>query len=694
MRTLLAGLLISTALLAVEGKWTPQQVLELDSEWLKSLGLQIPPTRLWDPRTGSGLLSAAVNTGGCSAGFISATGLILTNHHCLFGVVQEHSSPSRNLIDNGFLARTHAEELPSKTMRVTVPHRFTDVTKQIHSAIPAGGDDLARQKAIEEKEKSLIAECEKRKSARCKVSAYDGGVQYILIDTTELQDLRLVYAPPRAVGEYGGEIDNWMWPRHTGDFSIARAYVAPDGSPAAYSANNVPYKPAEFLPVARSPLQADDFVMVLGYPGITYRSLTAAEMAERRELYYPRRVDLYGEYIRLMEETTKGRKAGEIAVAANLKSLYNRFKNAQGQIAGFERGRLLEKQRAAEEAVAAWAKARPQFHGASAARDELRKLVEQQRRTWERDFLLDEIRAGAVALAHATTIVRLANQRQKPDAERESAYQERLLPQLRSRLDREQTNYDIPADKALLAAWLRRMDRTLSAPELDAMYASTKVTNRAERLEMFNETPQQLKARRDPFLDFALALEPELIDLKTRTDRREGAIGRLRPQWRRAVIAHAGKPLAPDANSTLRISFAHVKGYAPRDGVKYLPFTRLSGVLEKDTGEEPFNLPQSVRAAAVETEAELHVNFLADADTTGGNSGSPVVNGRGELVGLNFDRVWENVANDFGYNPDVARNVSVDVQYLIWMLRNVQHADELLKEMFPAGDQPASSQAY
>jgi hypothetical protein len=494
-----------------------------------------------------------------------------------------------------------------------------------------------------------------------------------------------VYAPPRAIGEFGGEVDNWMWPRHTGDFSIARAYVGPDGSIAPFSKNNVPYAPEEFLPLAKTPLRAGDFVMVLGYPNVTYRSLTAAEMAERRELFFPRRVDLYGEYIRLIEETTKGREAGEIAVAANLKTLYNRFKNAQGQIAGFNRGRLLDKQRDAEEAVVQWAKARPEYSQALAAREELREVVGEQRRTWEPDFLLDEIRYGAVALAHATTVVRLADERQKPDEEREEAYQDRLLPQLRSRLDREQANYDIPADKALFAAWLRCIKKTIPSAELEAMYASTKITSREERLKMLTETPAQLKARRDPFLDFAFALEPLLQDLKRRTDRRMGAISRLRPLWRRAVTGHAGKPVAPDANNTLRVSFAHVKGYVPRDGVEYRPFTTLAGLLEKHTGKEPFDVPATVQEAAAVAGAASHVNFLSDADTTGGNSGSPVVNGRGEMVGLNFDRVWENVANDFGYNPDIARNISVDAQYLVWMLEKVSKADELLKEIFPRG---------
>ncbi|HWR54789.1 MAG TPA: S46 family peptidase [Bryobacteraceae bacterium] len=693
---------LALPLLAVDGKWTPQQVLQLDPAWLKKLGLELPPEKLWNPQTGTGLLAATVNIGGCSASFISETGLVATNHHCLFGILQEHATPQNDIITNGFLARSKGQELPSKTVRIAIPHRFTDVTREVEAAVPAGVDDLARQKAIDAKQKQIVAKCEERAFARCRVAAFDGGVQYVLVDTTELPDVRLVYAPPRAVGEYGGEIDNWMWPRHTGDFSIARAYVAPDGSPAAYSKDNVPYKPAFHLPIARDGVKPGDFVMVLGYPGVTFRSLTAAEMAERRELFYPRRVDLYGEYIRTMEEMTKSSPEGTIAVASNLKGLHNRYKNAQGQIAGLDRGCILEKQRAAEEEVAQWAKMRPEFAGALAARDELLRLVGEQRRTWERDHLLTEIAAGAAGLSHAATVVRSAYERQKPNADRELVYMDRQLPRLKDRLDREQKNYYIPVDKALFAAWVRRAlalpaDQRIAAVDaafvqggvparIEALYAATKVTDREERLQMLAETPEQLRARKDAMLDFAFGLETERQELKARQDRQDGASARLRPQWRKAVLAHAGKPVAPDANSTLRVTFAHVKGYVPRDGVFYTPQTTLKGVLEKHTGEEAFNAPQVLRDVAAGGRYDnLPVNFLSDADTTGGNSGSPTVNGRGELVGLNFDRVWENVANDFGYNPEIARNVNVDVRYLLWMLENVSGAKELLGELMPAG---------
>jgi hypothetical protein len=709
-KTLLLLSLVAAPALAGEGKWTPQQLLELDPAWLKAQGLQVPPKRLWDPKRGTGLLAGAVNVGGCSGAFISESGLIITNHHCVFGIIQEHSTPERDLISQGFLAKGREEELPGKGARILVPRAFTEVTKEMLAAVPTGADDLTRQKALERKDKELVAECEKRPAARCKVASFDGGLRYVLQDSVELADVRLVYAPPRAVGEYGGEEDNWMWPRHTGDFAIIRAYTAPDGSAAQYSAQNVPHKAEFFFPLATEGVKPDDFVMVLGYPGITYRALLAEDMAERQARYYPRVIDVYGELIRILEEEGAKDPAGKIAVASHLKALHNRYKNSGGQLAGLKRGRIVEKQREAEAAVVAWAEKRKDFQGTLRARAELLSLQAERAKTFEREFLLDTVKAGAKAPALAVTLVRLAQERAKPDLERRPEYMDRELARLKDRLEREQKNFFAPADKRMLQALVRRAqglgegeriaaidkhfgrassEKEVSA-KLAALYAASQVMDLAERQKMAGETEARLRARKDPLLDFGFDLAAELVVLDEQRDRRAGAGARLMPEWRRAVLAHAGTPVAPDANGTLRVTFARVKGYAPRDGAFYTPQTTLSGVLEKHTGEEPFDVPENVAAAADAKRygpwldkrlKDVPVNFLADADTTGGNSGSPTVNGRGQLVGVNFDRVWENVANDFGYNPDVARNVSVDVRYVLWMLDQVEDADALLREL-------------
>ncbi|SEM88206.1 dipeptidyl-peptidase 7. Serine peptidase. MEROPS family S46 [Stigmatella aurantiaca] len=695
---------------AGEGKWTPQQVLELDPAWLKAQGLQLPPGRLWDAQRGTGLLAGAVNVGGCSGAFISSTGLVITNHHCVFSIIQEHSSPQRDLISQGFLAANREAELPGKGARILVPRAFTDVTKQVLAAVPAGADDLARFKAIERQQKELVAACEKRPATRCQLAAFDGGSQYVLVDSVELADVRLVYAPPRAVGEFGGEEDNWMWPRHTGDFAIVRAYSAPDGAAAAYSEKNVPHRAEFFFPLAPQGVQPGDFVMVLGYPGISFRALLAEEMAERQARFYPRVIDFYGEAIRILTEEGAKDAAGKIAVASTLKSLHNRAKNASGQLAGLARGRIIEKQQEHEAAVVRWAQARPEYAGALVGREELRESLKEEALTWEREFLLNNLRAGARGVSMAATLGQLARERAKPDMEREPEFMERELVRLKDQFEREQKNLFVPAEKRLLQAFVRRAQalgpaeriaavdkhfgRTFSekavTAKINALYATTKVLTLSERMAMFQASEAQLQARKDALLAFGLDLATELTALDAVKDRREGARRRLRPEWRRAVLAHAGKPVAPDANGTLRVTFAKVEGYSPRDGVFYTPQTTLSGVLAKHTDAEPFDVPDKVLATARERRfgpwadaalKDVPVDFLSSADTTGGNSGSPTVNGKGELVGVNFDRVWENVANDFGYNPDVARNVNVDVRYVLWMLDQVENADGLLREL-------------
>ena len=704
---------------AVEGKWMPQQILELNPQELRKMGLEIAPDKLWS-RDGAGLLAAAVKVGtGCSGGFISGEGLVITNHHCAFGILQQHSTPERNLIENGFLASTRSEELVGQGTRITIPHRSTDVTAEIEAAVPAGADDLARYQTIERKKKEMVSACEAQPNRRCQVEAYDGGVSYQLIEGIEYADVRLVFAPPRTVGEYGGEVDNWSWPRHTGDFALLRVWAGPDGGPAPEGQGTSAYRPPHFFPVAsasRGGVGPGSFVLALGYPGVTFRSMTAAEMRERAEHFFPRRAELYRTWMDLLEASSAQSEEARIALADRLKTLANREKNSRGQVAGLRRGRILEKKEAAEKEVLAWAASRPEQAEAVAAQKELAQAMETVLRTWDRDFLLDQAKNGPKPLDLALTLVRWSSEKVKPDLERETDYMERERERLRERLRRDQKRIHLPTEEALLADLFRRayslpegsrvaaVDELLggvrtqdavrdrSAERAAELIARTKVTDAAERDRMFDESTAELQARRDPLLDLAFALDRELKERKEREDRHKGTVSRLQPRWHRAVLAHAGRPLAPDGNGTLRVSLAHVQGYIPRDAMRYEPQTTVRGIIEKETGEEPFASPKAVLAAAPAAPGtrwadpklkDVPVAFLADADTTSGSSGSPILNGRGELVGVNFDRVWENIAGDFGFNPEVSRNVSADVRYLFWLLETLHGdgAQGVLKEM-------------
>ncbi len=455
--------------------------------------------------------------------------------------------------------------------------------------------------------------------------------------------------------------------------------------------------------------------MLAGYPGQTFRALTESEMRERGERYHPGRADLYRAWIDLMEAASARDEAARIALADRIKGLANREKNSRGQVAGFRRGRILERKRSSEQEILAWAareETRPEHAAAVEVHSELAQLMEQRLAAWDRDFLLDQVIHGPKPLHLALTLARWAGEKAKPDLEREPDYMERNRDRVLERLRLDQRRMYLPAEQELLVDLLTRfaklpegsrsaaVDSFLGkdrSPEgiktrVADLLTRTRVMDLDERMRMFEESEAQLRARRDPLLDLAFALDRELLDWKEREDRYKGAVSRLRPLWQRAVIAHAGRPVAPDGNGTLRVSLAHVKGYSPRDAVQLEPRTTLSGVVEKHTGEEPFDVPEAVLAAATDAPRsrwadpalkDVPVGFLADGDTTSGSSGSPVLNGRGELVGVNFDRVWENVANDFGYLPEVGRNVSVDVRYMLWMLDALQGeaAAGLFKEL-------------
>jgi hypothetical protein len=489
-----------------------------------------------------------------------------------------------------------------------------------------------------------------------------------------------------------------MWPRHSGDFALLRVYD-----------EGRPYRPEYWFPVSTEGVEEGDAVAVLGYPGRTYRSWIADEMAERAERYFPTRKALYEEWIAILQDEGRGSADVEIAVADELRNLENRKKNAAGQIAGLRRGRILGKQRETEERVKAWAAANPEGQEALDAYGGLVLLNEGRLGTWERDFLLDEAARGAWGLRWPLQIARRALEGQKPDAEREPGYQERDLELLRKKLVRNQKRYAEPADERLFVSWVEHalelpegqrieavdglfsgLDEPRIRDRVAEMYESTRVFDVDQRLEMFDQTPAELGVRQDPLIDLGLALDAERLALKERRDTRAGALLRLRPIWRRAVIAEAGRPVAPDGNRTLRVTLGRVRGYSPRDAVVMLPQTTLGGMIAKHTGEEPFDAPKVLREAwsggrlgrwVDPALGDVPVDYLSSCDTTGGNSGSPSIDGRGRLVGVNFDRVWENVANDFGYNPEIARNVSADVRYLLWILDEIEDAGDLLREL-------------
>ena len=708
--SVLAALAAAPAAQAGEGMWVPQQLPEIAGP-LKEAGLKLSPQQLAD-LTGDPM-GAVVALGGCTASFVSPEGLVVTNHHCAYGAIQLNSTPENNLIRNGFNAPTPADEVSAgPNARVFALDEITDVTREAQAAIAAAGDDaLGRTKALEAFEKKLIAGCEADAGFRCRLYSFSGGNAYRLFKNLEIRDVRLAYAPPGSVGKFGGDIDNWMWPRHTGDFAFYRAYVGKDGKPAAYSPDNVPFKPKRWLKIADKPLGEGDFVMVAGYPGSTNRYALAAEFDNTAQWTYPTVARHYKNQIALVEAAGKKDPEVQVRYANTMASWNNTSKNYEGQLEGFKRIDAAGQKRAEEAAVLAWLKG--QGAKGSAALDahaQLIALLEQAKATRERDLTLAMFNNTAM-LGAATQLYRLSIERQKPDAERESGYQDRDLTAIEGGLKQLERRYVPAMDRQLQEYWLNEylklpagqrvaaVDQWLGGNDAAAVkraldrLAGTKLGSTEERLKWFGADRAAFEASTDPAIQYAVAVMPTLLKLEQERKTRAGENLAARPVYLQALADYKksqGEFVYPDANLSLRITFGNVKGYVPRDGVKYTPFTTLEGVVAKETGADPFDSPKALLDAvaagrhgglADERLGSVPVNFLSDLDITGGNSGSPVLDAHGRLVGLAFDGNWESVASNWVFDPTMTRMISVDQRYMRWIMQEVMPAPQLLKEL-------------
>lgn len=701
--SLALGLALSATAHADEGMWMPTQLPAL-AKPLREAGFKGDPKDLADVTRAP--LSAVVKVGGGTGSFVSGDGLLLTNHHVAMGVIQYNSSPEHNLIDDGFIAAGRADERAANPdFRVLVTVGFDKVTDQV-LAQARGKQGRAYYEAVDAASKRVVAECEREGNVRCSVANMYYGTDFYRIRQLELRDVRLVYAPPRAIGNYGDEIDNFMWPRHSGDFTLLRAYVGKDGQPADYSPDNVPYHPPAHLQMARDGLKAGDFAMLAGYPGVTYRHRTAAEFGEQVEQVLPGRVSVMDDLIGVIEAAGKGDVQARTRYASQLQSLKNNRKRAAGELEGLHRSDAVRLRAEDERGMLA-------ATGAGDARDiaELQATLAAGAALGERDLLLGLLSSQTQAMRAALLLERLRVESLKPDAEREKGYQQRDQAMIEGVLKQVQRRYDPAVEKALLTALLSRYQQLPQAqrvPEFDAafgrtpaqlqqaldkLYASTSLGEEAERLSRFTAARSGQPLADDPLIVLARQLTPAQLRLEDERKAREGEQLRLRPAYMRALVAwreRQGRAVYPDANSSLRISYGRVEPLAPRDAVNLAPVTTVAGIVEKNTGQVPFDAPQPLLDAiakgdfggtadpALNTQT---VNFLTNLDTTGGNSGSPVLNARGELVGLNFDSNWEAVSASWWYDPRFKRAIHVDMRYLRWLLAKVYPAPALLEEM-------------
>ena len=692
--------------LADEGMWLLNQLNQLH---LQQKGLQIAPNNIYTPGQ-IGLASAVVNLGGATAELVSPDGLILTNHHVAFGAVQRASTQGTDYLTNGFLAKTRADEIPAPGYVARIFLGMKDVTAKVLKGMDKIKDPVKRDRAIKQRIKAMEDKVEKEASdIEARIVPMYSGLQYILFKYKRIEDVRMVFVPPRAIGNYGGDVDNWMWPRHTGDFSFLRLYVAPDGKGAKYSPDNVPYHPKKWIKISRTPLHKGDFTFIIGYPGRTQRYSTsfAVDFAENK--YYPAAVKEFKEVIQFLDNV--GKQSPELGIKAVgiSKWLNNSMKNFEGNLAGMKKNHLLEQKQEQEKEWLNFINSHKKLKAKYG--DLLSRFKEEYQKataSFDRQFVLGQFNylSGTIPSV-AQSIYYVATQKAKPKDERDPMFSEKDVKRMAERLKFRYMSYAPEIDKGLLKRVLLKIKnlpegQRLSGLEyifkdypsidafIDSAYAHTKLTDVNFAQSLFDKSLQELNKINDPFLKMARALEPEMEKLRKEQEAHQAVLRQLEKEYISGLMEWQKRPFYPDANGTIRFTYGRVAGYTPRDAVWYKPFTTLHGVMEKETGKWPFIVPEKLKALYKNHDYgqwfdpkldDVPVDFLNECDITGGNSGSPTFNAKGELVGIAFDGNWEALTSDWKYEPAIQRAINVDIRYVLFITEKFSGADNVLKEL-------------
>jgi Peptidase S46 len=694
--------------IADEGMWMPHQMKDLN---LKAKGLQLDPAALYKT-DGTGLMSAVVKLKGATGEFVSPEGLILTNHHVAFSVIQRASDKEHDYITHGFLAKDKTMEIEASGYYADVLLGYDDVSAIIQKKLKRYKTPSQRVKALDIIKKKMIAKVEKNGiDIRCSIKSMYSGNQYYLFKYKRLLDVRIVYAPPRSLGNFGGEIDNWMWPRHTADFTFLRAYVSKDNTGVAFSKNNVPYKPKSHFKISLDPLKDGDFTFLMGYPGTTYRNFTTAQFQEevgRMQL----RKDLYKGIIHFIEEAGKDDRGIAIKYASLLKGVHNGYKNYTGKLEGFAKHGILAKKKAKENAFIKWIEQdlqRKKKYGDCVvkANDFVNQNLAFFTKKRRIEGMVSDYR-GPALLSQAHLIYRIVKENQRPDIKREEDFQKRDLPQNKLTIKLAERRYLPDVDRAYFAYLLKTMlklDKSAYPKAFAAilekgekgidryvanLYANTILKDPVKRLELITMTPASLLKLNDPFITLAAEIEKELKVMRLKDKLLALQENELTKVYKAGLLEMTNGQFAPDANSSIRFTYGPIKGYFPKDAVTYLPFSTLKGVMEKDTGKTPFDVPAKLKELystrdfgkyADKKTGNMVTCFLNTTNVTGGNSGSAVLNAKGEQIGIIFDMTYESVIGDYLILPKLQRSVGVDIRYVLFITEKFSGAHHLIKEM-------------
>ncbi|MFN3190024.1 MAG: S46 family peptidase [Aureliella sp.] len=726
------------------GMWLPSQIPLLEGR-LRSLGLEIEPGDLADPT--SSTLEAIVSLGGCSGSFISKDGLIITNHHCVEGYLSYITEQDKaalkkqneerianglppivadiDYMRDGYDARRGGERFTGPESRIFITFEQTDITDEMTRGLADISDPLQRYEELERRQKQILKEAENSPSIRAEVKSFFRGEKFMLIRKLKLKDLRMVYAPPKAVGYFGGDERNWEFPRHVGDFAFLRVYTGPNGESADYATENVPYQPKNIIPVCKDPegLAPGDLVLVAGYPGSTDRATTYSEARDTVGRSIPFTVEYLDQIRAVFRELESRNDTLATKVQPPLFGIENYLKNNREALQILDSIDYLGRKKQFEEELLSWVRSDPSRNVKySPVLAEMDRIQAKYQENWQKRVFASRLFSGyfnGIANA-AMTLVRVAKEKEKPDLERLPGFQERDYENLRDELRQMQGTYDREIAIEVSTHFLSKLlaaegsnppfvskllgdakSEDAIRGKVQAILNATKLENPSQRLELFESANYaDLKASQDPLIQLAISAEPDLLAIEQHGNTQAGEMLLVAPlyiEMLRDFQLSRSQVMAPDANSTLRITFGQVGGYSKKEGdqAKYVPaFTNLRQLIEDEhqPGRKDFEVPPRWISAYERSKAKgfgpyadplygnLPLNFLANVDTTGGNSGSAALNAKGELIGLLFDGNTDSLYGDYVFDANV-RSILLDVRYALWVLDEVEGNGELLREM-------------
>lgn len=674
---------------------------------LNEKGLKISVDEVYNPN-GVSLVDALVRIGGCTGSFVSDEGLIITNHHCVFGVVSNVSTVENNYLENGFLAKTREEEIPAKGLSCRITDSYQDVSAEVLEAANKVDDISKRTTAISNKIKEIIDREQKKDSTIiADVSEMFVGEQYILFRYKTINDIRLVYVPPRSIGEFGGESDNWVWPRHNGDFSFVRAYVAPNGVSAKYAKENIPYHPKKFLQVNPNGVNEEDFVFILGYPGRTFKHQPSQFLIMQEKYQLPYIQDLFSWLINLYEKRGENDPEFALSIASTIKGLANTEKNYRGKIQGLQRLQLVKKKQDEEKLLQQYIDSDPILKGKYGnVLNEISEVYKGIFESGRRSLVLSMLSRNVNYYRLAELFIDYKNEMMKPEGERKSIYREDrknefysaltnlynnfrpdLEPQIFYKILNDATAFDELKDIEPFKSFERVKDKQKYIADL---YEESFIKNSKEYFDLLENNDEAIDKIDDPFINIvkqtAVLANSEMKKSQLRDSELNILLAKLndvKRQW-------LNKSFVPDANSTLRLTYGYVRGYSPADATYFSPLSTITGMIEKGKDNGEFKLNQKVKELYEKKDFgnfinpklnDLTVAFIYNMDTSGGNSGSPIMDAYGRLVGVNFDRSFEATINDYTWSEKYSRSIGVDIRFVLWVTQKIGGADFLLKEM-------------